>query len=95
MLFRSDMYDLWTIYTEEDNELKVVGLEINNPAIAKQVLQNSISDVLTSISDNLDSALDKTKTVAFFTDLAAQHRDKPKLTPLITSLKTQFSTMSS
>jgi hypothetical protein len=89
----ANMYDLWTIYTAEDNDMKAIGLEVVNPAIAKQVLQNSTSDVLTAVNDNLDTVLDKNKYAAFFTDLLAQHKDKPKLITLINMLRSQFAAM--
>lgn len=86
--YSGDMYDCWSVYTAEDNDLKVIGIEITNPALVKGVIVSDVSDIMTAIAADPNKFLDKTLQVASFTNLRTNYKTKLSMLTFLADLQT-------
>ncbi len=83
---QGDMFDIWTIFTSENNDAPI-GLTISNPTTE---LQRNLSNIFTSISSNIDQITDLSKYTTYFIELAKQHQNNPKMVNLINTIRLQI-----
>jgi C1A family cysteine protease len=84
------MYDLWSIYTAEDNYADI-GIDITNPILAKQALKNEISDLLANVQENIDIATNTTTQSAYFTSLEQKYNNNPSIARIVRALDVSIS----
>ena len=85
--YSGNMFDLWTIYRSELDDIKAVGLEVNNPAIKTNIDKENVKEVLNMMLSRLDELLDKKRCVAVMNQLILNSRGKPKIALLLNNLK--------
>jgi len=83
--FKGDMFDLWTIYKSELQDIKSVGLDIVKPD-SKNPDKDALVAALNSVLSKIDDALDKKKTLATMSDLVYSCKN-PKVAVLMNTLK--------
>ncbi len=84
--FSGAMFDLWTIYKSELQDIKSVGLDIVKPAVLKNSDKEDLAAALTSVIGRLDDILDKKKSLSTMTELVYACK-KPKIALLLNNLK--------
>lgn len=87
---KGDLTDLWSIYSATLN-FQTIGLEVVNPSIIKQIKQNEMQDIFSSIADILPIIIDdKNKVNKFFQTQITKYSKKPKIVAFINNLNNQF-----
>ena len=86
--------DMWVIHKSIAGA-KELGFEINNPATAKQLMQQQLVAVMDAVKAGVVDATDRTKTVAFFKQLNDSYKTEPKIQAFILTLQVSFSRLSS
>ena len=82
------MTDIWSIYTQEVNDLKVIGINITNPQIQVTVIRNQISDILNGVQTNLVTlTTNGWDNTAFYNDLLKKYNGDARVVMLINSLR--------
>lgn len=82
------MSDIWSIYTQEVNDLKIIGATIINPSIQTTIVRNQLTDILSSIQLNLVSLTTTGQdTTAFYNDLLKKYNSDSRVINLINSLR--------
>jgi C1A family cysteine protease len=85
-----NMYDLWSIYTEMINS-QTINIKIVNPMIDKIILQNQYADILSSVSDNINTfEMNTIKIKDYFITLINKYKNNIKLLQLILNLQTSY-----
>jgi hypothetical protein len=82
---KGDMFDLWTIYKSELQDIKSVGLDIVKPSV-KNPDKDAVIAALNSVISKVDDVLDKKKSIAVMTDLIYSCKN-PKVAVLLNNLK--------
>ncbi len=85
--FSGDMFDLWSIRKSELEDVKSVGLEIEDPKLKKEEVKNDIIGVFADLTGSLDALLDKRQCIKIINDLMIKYRSKPNLINLISRMK--------
>ena len=85
---KGDMYDVWSIYQEEIDNVNT-GVPITN-GLAPQILQNEINDVFDYIKLYYNHLLNSSNSDDLFLNLTTKYKDNTKLVAFINSLKTEF-----
>lgn len=85
--FQGDMFDLWSIHKSELEDIKSVGLEVNDPQIKKNAGKEDVTAVLGEILERLDSILDRKQSMSVMNEIMLKYRNKPEIKVLVNSMK--------
>jgi C1A family cysteine protease len=84
-----DMFDIWTIFTTENNDAPV-GITLINPQSQAKEIQDTIADIFTSLAANAETITDQAKYNDFFTNLAKKYQKNAKMVNLINTIRLQM-----
>ena len=84
-----NMFDLWSIYTIKDN-LKTIGIEITNPAIKQQILQNELTDIFNYLITNINKVTTVDKRKEVFTFLLTKYNGNHKIATFLSKMNSSF-----
>ena len=89
--FTANVSEAWSILTENNNGRLIA---TNNVTITNNALLNpQITAVLNDVVSNIDTAMNKSRYVSYFTSLAAQYPNNTKIINLINNLRNSFLTI--
>ena len=88
--FLGDMFDLWSIHKSELEDIKSVGLEVNDPKIKKNAEKTDVVAVLGEVLERLDDILDRKQSMTIINQIMIKYRGKPKIMTLINNMKSSL-----
>lgn len=88
--FLGDMFDLWSIHKSELEDIKSVGLEVNDPKIKKNAEKTDVVAVLGEVLERLDDILDRKQSMTIMNQIMIKYRGKPKIMTLINNMKSSL-----
>lgn len=86
---KGNVSDLWAIYTSKADS-KILGVEVNNPAKEKQLLQQKLTELLAQVQARITDATDRTQIEGFFNGLITTYQNEPKVLTTLLTLRTAF-----
>lgn len=93
--FLGDMFDLWSIHKSELEDIKSVGLEVNDPKVRKNAEKTDVTAVLEEVLERLDDILDRKQSMTIMNQIMLKYRGKPKIMTLINNMKSSLHNISS
>ena len=86
--FTANVSEAWSILTENDNGRLIA---TNNVTITNNALLNGqITDILNGVVSNLSVVTNRSSYISYFSGVAAQYPNNPKITNLINNLRNAF-----